>query len=200
MTQPTVPAFFEFEGAETVDTNTRSASPPLGSHEITLESMRYHQGLGGNGVKVGYTMADGSIRGHYISLKKDPRYAINYGVRDTKIAIGALQGWTETDERTKAIDNAEIQRWLGPTQPGAGKRARIDVTQGKADPKHPGEHFVNVRLAPAGGAVASPAPTPAPAPAAAPVVSKVPAGYIPNPNAPGWFYNPADLSAAQVQG
>lgn len=192
MTTPTVPAFFEFEGAETVDTNTRSATPSIGTHEITLEGMRYHQGLGGNGVKIGYTMPDGTIRGHYVSLKKDPRYAINYGVRDTKIAIGALQGWTETDDRTKAIDNAEIQRWLGPAQPGAGKRARIDVTQGKADPKHPGEHFVNVRFSPAVGAVASPAP-------AVTAPKGPPAGYIANPNAPGWFYNPADLAAPQVQ-
>ena len=179
MTQPSVPAFFEFEGAETVDTNTRTPPPSEGPHDPTIDAIRYHQGLGGNGVKVTYVLEDGSLRGHYISLKKDPRYAINYGVRDVKILIGAINGWGEADERTKAIDNAMIQRYMGPDQPGAGKRVHLDVSRGKADPKRPGEFYVNVRVSPAAGV--APAPVTAPA-----VQAPVPAG----PPA-GWFEFPA---------
>lgn len=190
----------DFAGAAGVDTNQRTTAPEFGSHPVCeMISMRHVNQMAGPAVLFTYNI-EGRVRGHRTSLKKIPGYAVNYGVRDVKIAIGALNGWGAEDPRTKAIDEATIRRYVGPENEGAGKLFTMEARQGKANPKRPGEFYVNADLYPAkaGAVVGTKASA---ADVAAALADEGTAHPAPPPPAPAtvaqvaWFPLPADHGA-----
>lgn len=154
----------EFAGVENVDTTTRGLDVEPGTYpEAEIASLRYHQGLAGDsGVKIEYLIA-GCARTQYISLKKDPRYSINYGVRRVKTLIAAIKGLRAGDPRANEISEAEIESYLGPAQAGRGARVHLEVTPGRPNPKRPGSFYPEILVSPSSTAAPTP-PAPAPAP------------------------------------
>lgn len=118
-----------FDEARNTDTESRSRLPEVGpAQRATITGIRYKETESKQpGVVVTYTI-DGSERGNFIGLTKNPMFKINYGLRDLKVLIGAVKGWRAEDPRTKEIDGPAIKGVLGPDQPLAGREVMIEAT------------------------------------------------------------------------
>lgn len=136
-------------GMGDVDTEGRAPQPEPGSYVARIIDMRFHKGKADDGVRFSYMLPGDKIRGHRASLKVDPRFAVNYGKRDVKRAVAALMGFVDSDPRAKALTDADIAAAIGPAQSCAGKIVRMEVAQGKPNPKKPGEFYMNVSFFPA---------------------------------------------------
>ena len=134
----------ELDGSGDVDPNGRVPDFDIGIHDVVIQSCRYRATPGFNLLG----LVGDKVRGCFVSLKKNPLYAINYGTRDLKRLIAASKGFAQDSDAAKAITEQEIREFLGPTQPGAGRRIRVEARQGKPNPKKPGQFYTEVQFYP----------------------------------------------------
>jgi hypothetical protein len=179
----------ELDGSGDVDPNGRVPDFDHGMNDVVIQSCRYRATPGFNLLG----LVGDKVRGCFVSLKKNPLYAINYGTRDLKRLIAASKGFAQDSDAAKAITEQEIREFLGPTQPGAGRRIRVEARQGKPNPKKPGQFYTEVQFYPSPdrslGPVVASDEAPAPKTAAPPVPPPAPSGAS---DGGPWFDLPAN--------
>lgn len=113
-------------GAAGVGLDLRSVPPALGESEVTIESIRYHQGFKGPGILIDVLTAAGEARGWRIQLGGQFPH---YGIRDAKILLAACEGWGRQDPRAIRADDAALRAMMTDPCPYKGRKIAISVVE-----------------------------------------------------------------------
>ena len=182
----------DFAGAGGTGGEYTGRSPELGNHRVGYVSMREHRSEkgSGNGIIV-RVMQAGEERGFRIQLGgKFPQY----GIRDVKAVIAAIENTTGSDPRIVAMDYAAMKPYFSDVDRKGWGVGEIEIEVYEADKVNAktGRPYVNARVFKVGSLgnlgvvlpsrVGAPAPAQATAPAA-PVAAAPPPAPSPPPAA-----------------
>ncbi len=136
----------DFQGAGSIGGEYTGRAPELGNHRVKFVSMREHKSQkgSGNGIIVTVLQA-GEERGTRIQLGgKFPQY----GIRDVKAVIAAIEGKTGSDGTIAALDYAGMKPYFSDVDRKGWGSAEIEIEVFETDKVNPktGRPYVNMRV------------------------------------------------------